>query len=153
MIYLWWTLYNYNSAVQLLVKFNMADLKGHLRKKWRHDSWPSTHSISIISMGYTFMPRNKQSQKYLIGRFYKKNEFDWPFDLVIVTWKTRQGSKTRHVMDKNECKETWKNIYVWIQMDMGRLFRNGVGSRGLKGISRASNDRKRVMFVLTIHQV
>ena len=34
-------------------------------------------------------------------------------------------------------------------MDMGRLFRSGVGSRGLKGISRASNDRKRVMFVLT----
>ena len=60
MIYLWWTLYNYNSAVQLLVKFNMADLKGHLRKKWRHDSWPSTHSISIISM---HSERRRSNQK------------------------------------------------------------------------------------------
>ena len=32
------------------------------------------------------MSRNKQSRKYLIGRSYK-DEFDWPFDLVIVTWK------------------------------------------------------------------
>ena len=27
----------------------------------------------------------KQSRKYLIGRSYKNDEFDWPFDLVIVT--------------------------------------------------------------------
>ena len=33
------------------------------------------------------MSRNKQSRKYLIGRSYKKDEFDWPFDLVTVTWK------------------------------------------------------------------
>ena len=26
-------------------------------------------------------------EKYLIGRSYKNDEFDWPFDLVIVTWK------------------------------------------------------------------
>ena len=33
------------------------------------------------------MLQNKQSWKYLIGRSYKNEEFDWPFDLVIVTWK------------------------------------------------------------------
>ena len=37
--------------------------------------------------GYTFMSRNKQSRKYLIGRSYENDEFDWLFDLVIVTWK------------------------------------------------------------------
>ena len=36
-------------------------------------------------MGHTFMSRNKQSRKYLIGRSYKNDEFDWPFDLVTVT--------------------------------------------------------------------
>ena len=30
------------------------------------------------------MSRNKQSRKYLIGRSYKNDEFDWRFDLVIV---------------------------------------------------------------------
>ena len=34
---------------------------------------------------YTFMSRNKQSRKYLIGRSYKNDEFDWPFGLVILT--------------------------------------------------------------------
>ena len=34
---------------------------------------------------YTFMSRNKQSQKYLIGRSYKNDKFDWPLDLVTVT--------------------------------------------------------------------
>ena len=33
------------------------------------------------------MLQNKQSWKYLIGRSYKNEEFDSPFDLVIVTWK------------------------------------------------------------------
>ena len=27
----------------------------------------------------TFMSRNKQSRKYLIGRSFKNDEFDWPF--------------------------------------------------------------------------
>ena len=41
-----------------------------------------------IPEGYTFMSRNKQSQKYLIGRrSYKNVELDWPFDLVTATWK------------------------------------------------------------------
>ena len=31
-----------------------------------------------------FMSRNKQSQKYLIGRSNKNDEFDWPFDFVTV---------------------------------------------------------------------
>ena len=31
------------------------------------------------------MSRNEQSPKYLIGRSNKNDEFDWPFDLVIVT--------------------------------------------------------------------
>ena len=31
------------------------------------------------------MSRNKLSRKYLIGRSYKNDEFDCPFDLVIVT--------------------------------------------------------------------
>ena len=26
-----------------------------------------------------------ESRKYLIGRSHKDDEFDWPFDLVIVT--------------------------------------------------------------------
>ena len=33
------------------------------------------------------MSRNKQSRKHLIGRSYKNDEFDWPFDLVTVTCK------------------------------------------------------------------
>ena len=49
----------------------------------------------MINEDYTFMSRNKQSRKYLIGRSirttnligrsYKNDEFDWPLDLVIVT--------------------------------------------------------------------
>ena len=35
--------------------------------------------------GYTFMSRNKQAQKYLIGHSYKNAEFDWLFDLLTVT--------------------------------------------------------------------
>ena len=35
-----------------------------------------------LKLGYTFMSRNKQSRKYLIGRFYKGNEFDWPYCYV-----------------------------------------------------------------------
>ena len=35
------------------------------------------------------MSRNKESRKYLIGRFYN-DEFDWPFDFIIVTWKNNQ---------------------------------------------------------------
>ena len=42
------------------------------------------------NLGYTFMSRNKQSRKYLIGRSYKNDEFAWPFDLVTIT-----ESKTR----------------------------------------------------------
>ena len=38
-----------------------------------------------LNLDYTFMSQNKQSQKYLICRSYKNDEFDWPFDLVIVT--------------------------------------------------------------------
>ena len=38
-----------------------------------------------LNLGYTFMSQNKQSRKYLICRSYKNDEFDWPFDLVIVT--------------------------------------------------------------------
>ena len=34
--------------------------------------------------GYTSMSRNKQSRKYLIGRSYKNDEFNWPFDLGTV---------------------------------------------------------------------
>ena len=30
----------------------------------------------------------KQSREYFIGRSYKNDEFDWPFDLVIVTKPT-----------------------------------------------------------------
>ena len=32
--------------------------------------------------GYTLMSLNKQSRKYFIGRSYKNDECDWPFDLV-----------------------------------------------------------------------
>ena len=42
-------------------------------------------AMGKVYMGYTFMSRNKQSRKYLIGCSYKDDEFDWPFDLVIVT--------------------------------------------------------------------
>ena len=35
-----------------------------------------------LKLGYIFMSRNKQSRKYLIGRFYKSNEFDWPYCYV-----------------------------------------------------------------------
>ena len=35
-------------------------------------------------LGYTFVSRKKQSRKYLIGRSYKNDEFDWPFLLVTV---------------------------------------------------------------------
>ena len=38
-----------------------------------------------LNLDYTFMSQNKQSRKYLICRSYKNDEFDWPFDLVIVT--------------------------------------------------------------------
>ena len=37
---------------------------------------------------YTFTSRNQQSRKYLIGRSYKNDEFDWLFCMVIVTCKT-----------------------------------------------------------------
>ena len=42
---------------------------------------------SLDLHGCTFMSRNKQSQKYLIGRSYKNDEFDRPFlfgDCIIV---------------------------------------------------------------------
>ena len=39
----------------------------------------------MINEDYTFMSLNKQSRKYLIGRSYKNDEFDWPLDLVIIT--------------------------------------------------------------------
>ena len=29
--------------------------------------------------GYIIILRNKQSRKYLISRYYKNDEFDWPF--------------------------------------------------------------------------
>ena len=55
-------------------------------------------------MGYTFMLRTKQSQKYLIGRSYNNDEFDWPFDLVIVKLKnnlnTEIGHDFMHVLTK-----------------------------------------------------
>ena len=41
----------------------------------------------LANCGYTFMSRNKQLRKYLIGRSYKNDEFDWPFDLMIVTYE------------------------------------------------------------------
>ena len=31
------------------------------------------------------MSQNKQSRKHLIGRSYKNDEFDWPFNFVIAT--------------------------------------------------------------------
>ena len=40
---------------------------------------------TVKYFGYTFMSRNRQSRKYLIGRSYRNDEFAWPFDLVIVT--------------------------------------------------------------------
>ena len=33
------------------------------------------------------MTRNNTVTKQLIGCSYKNDEFDWSFDLVIVTWK------------------------------------------------------------------
>ena len=50
------------------------------------------NKVSDVSRlpGYTFMSQNKQSRKYFIGLSYKNEEFDWPFDLVIVTWKNNR---------------------------------------------------------------
>ena len=38
----------------------------------------------VSNFGCT-LSRNEQSRKYLFGRSYKNDKFDWPFDLVIVT--------------------------------------------------------------------
>ena len=39
---------------------------------------PLILSRTEIKNFYTSMSRNKQSQKHLIGRSYKNNEFNWP---------------------------------------------------------------------------
>ena len=65
---------------------------------WQNLSLFSFHKLSQIHhikmavllllkniFGYTLMSRNKQSRKYFIGRSFKNDEFDWPFDLLIVT--------------------------------------------------------------------
>ena len=41
--------------------------------------------VAAAKTGYAFMSRNKQSRKYLNGRSYKNDEFDWSFDLVTAT--------------------------------------------------------------------
>ena len=51
-------------------------------------TWSITYLHQLFAtdryLGYTFMSRKKQSRKYLIGRYYKNDEFDWPFLLVTV---------------------------------------------------------------------
>ena len=41
-----------------------------------------------MNFGYTFMSRNKQLRKYLIGRSYENDKFDWSFlfrdDIMLV---------------------------------------------------------------------
>ena len=46
-----------------------------MEKEFAHVSIPKVTDI----LGCTFMSCNKQSRKYLTGRSYKNNEFDWPF--------------------------------------------------------------------------
>ena len=40
-----------------------------------------------FSVGYSFMLRSRNQTTNQIPRSYKNDRFDWPFDLVIVTWK------------------------------------------------------------------
>ena len=40
--------------------------------------------------GYSFMLRSRNQTINQIPRSYKNDGFDWPFDLVIVTWKNNQ---------------------------------------------------------------
>ena len=56
-----------------------------------HDIWWKTLHL----LGYTFMSRKKQSRKYLLGRSYENDEFDWLFDFVIVTWKNNPLRKVQ----------------------------------------------------------
>ena len=45
----------------------------------KHNKAKSGFNSFVSYSGYTFMSRNKQSRKHLIGRSYKNDEFDWPF--------------------------------------------------------------------------
>ena len=73
---------------------------------------------NVPNMGYTFMLRTKQSQKYLIGRSYNNDEFDWPFDLVIVKLKnnlnTEIGHDFMHVLTKlRNVNKRLKMLPLW----------------------------------------
>ena len=46
------------------------------------------HGMQI--RGYSFMLRSRNQTINQIPRSYKNDGFDWPFDLVIVTWKNNQ---------------------------------------------------------------
>ena len=75
--------------------------------------WSAVYK-QFIAYYFTFMPRNKQSRKYLIGRSYKSDEFDRPFlfgDYIIA--KHESIIKFLHLTDGN----------VW----MGFIFRRGRG--------------------------
>ena len=41
----------------------------------------------FVIFGYSFMLRSRNQTTNQIPRSYKNGGFDWPFDLVIVTWK------------------------------------------------------------------
>ena len=83
---------------------------------------------NVPNMGYTFMLRTKQSQKYLIGRSYNNDEFDWPFDLVIVKLKnnlnTEIGHDFMHVLTKlRNVNKRLKMLALWTQIPATYIFK------------------------------
>ena len=88
-------------------------------------------SLALTFYGFTFMSRSKQSRKYLIGRSYKNDEFDWAFDLVIVAWKNNLFMRRallflasllwscQHETSSNHITSIDVKGMVWSQTSMG----------------------------------
>ena len=85
-------------------------LWGHASASMSQQSRPTismlpTHTWRGRHMGYSFMLRSRNQTTNQIPRSYKNDAFDWPFDLVIVTWKNnrhmREDSRWRRQPGKN----------------------------------------------------
>ena len=50
-------------------------------------NWPNKKDGDMFIFGYSFMLRSRNQTANQIPRSYKNDRFDWPFGLVIVTWK------------------------------------------------------------------
>ena len=68
----------------ILVHKSSLDMRKH--KNFASVINGSHFTIRIYTSGFIYSSKRViLSRKYLIGRFYKNEEFDWPFDLVTVT--------------------------------------------------------------------